>query len=209
MFSDLAAAHSAQSRAAKGISDLAGLITPEQFTLILVAAVPPTLHLVLPEGTSSLLAAPQPQPTKTDTAQDQKQITSYCKSHILSDPKQAELRKCDKKSPTRVVAATIYCTLERKYFVEKMTRANIAVLFNITPSQLTKVMTGIAYESGPHSAAKKRKATATTSTQQEQALAQSLKPATKKHKIIPEGKEDMDDTLSSSSSSGEDLPPGL
>ena len=88
-------------------------------------------------------------------------------------------------------------------------RADIAVLFNITPSQLTKAMTGIAYESGPHSAVKKQKATATTSTQQEQALAQSLEPPTKKYKIIPEGKEDTDDTLSSSSSSGEDLPPGL
>ena len=190
VFTDLAAAHLAQRRAAKGISDLAGLITPEQFTLILVAAVPPTLHLVLPKGNSSPLAAPQPQPTKTDTEQDRKQITNYCKSRILPDPKQTALMKCDKKSPTQVVAATIYCTLERKYFVEKMTQADIAVLFNITPTQLTKAMTDVAYESGPHSTARKQKVTATTSMQQEQT------PAQKKARTA-------EDTLSSSSSSSD------
>ena len=152
IFSDLAAAHPAQTRAAKGIS---GLVTPEQFTLILVAAVPPTLHLVLPEGTSSPLIAQRPQPSKTDTAQDRKQIISYCKSCILPDTKQTELMKCNQKSPTRVLAATIFCTLERKYFDEKTTRADIAILFKITPAQLTKAMTGIAYELGPHSTAKK------------------------------------------------------
>ena len=119
VFSDLAAAQLAQMRAAKGILDLAGLVTPEQFTLILAAAVPPTLHLVLPKGTSSLLAAPQPQPTKTDTAEDKKQIINYCKSRILPDPKEAALMKCDQKSLTRVVAAALYCTLKRKYFDEK------------------------------------------------------------------------------------------
>ena len=55
----------------------------------------------------------------------------------------------------RVVAAALYCTLKCKYFGEKTTRANIAVLFKITTAQLTKVITGIAYESGPHFAAKK------------------------------------------------------
>ena len=155
VFRDLAAAHSAQRRAAKGISDLAGLVTPEQFTLILAAAVPPTLHLVLPEGTSSPLATPQPQPTKTDTAQDRKQITTYCKSRILPNPKQAVLMKCDQKSPTCIIATAIYCTLKHKYFVEKMTRSDIAALFKITAAQLTKAMTGVTYESGPHTAAKK------------------------------------------------------
>ena len=143
VFSDLAAAHAAQTRAAKGILDLAGLVTPKQFTLILAAAIPPTLHLVLPEGTSSPLIAQRPQPTKTDTVQDRKQIISYCKLRILPDLKQAELMKCDQRSPTRVLAAAIFCTLERKYFNEKTTRADIAVLFKITPAQLTKAMTGI------------------------------------------------------------------
>ena len=149
VFSNLAAAHAAQTRAAKGISDPAGLVTPEQFTLILVAAVPPTLHLVLPEGTSSPLIEQRPQPTKTDTAQDRKQIISYCKSCILPDPKQAELMKCDQRSPTRVLAAAIFCTLECKYFDEKTTRADIAVLFKITPAQLTKAMTGVAMNRDP------------------------------------------------------------
>ena len=168
VFSDLAAAHAAQTRAAKGISDLADLVTPEQFTLILTATVPPTLHLVLPEGTSSPHTAQRPQATKTDTAQDRKQIISYCKSRILPDLKQAELMKCNQRSPTHVLAAAIFCTLEHKYFDEKTTRADIATLFKITPTQLTKAMTGVAYESGPHSAAKMRKTTATVSSPPEQ-----------------------------------------
>ena len=197
VYSDLAAAHAVQT------------------TLILTAAVPPTLHLVLPEGTSSPLIAQRPQPTKTDTAQDQKQIISYCKSRILPDQKQAELMKCNQRSPTRVLTAAIFCTLERKYFDEKTMRADIATLFKITPAQQTKAMTGVAYESGPHSAVKKRKTTATVSSPPEQEPAQSSDPKpsqssvppteslespTRKHKWIPE----EEDTLSLSSS---DLPP--
>ena len=45
VFSDLAKAHSAQAEAAKGLAELATAVTPEQMTLILVAAVPLTLQL--------------------------------------------------------------------------------------------------------------------------------------------------------------------
>ena len=47
IFSDLAEAHKHYANAAKGIADIAGLISPEQLTLVLAAAVPPTLQLVL------------------------------------------------------------------------------------------------------------------------------------------------------------------
>ena len=63
------------------------------------------------------------------------------------------LMKCDQKLLMRVAA--LYCTVECKYFNEKTTEADIAVLFKITTAQLTKAIPGIAYESGPHSAAKK------------------------------------------------------
>ena len=43
IFLDLAEAHKHYANAAKGIADIAGLISPEQLTLILAAAVPPTL----------------------------------------------------------------------------------------------------------------------------------------------------------------------
>ena len=58
IFSDLAGAHKHYANAAKGITDIAGLISPEQLTLILAAAVPPTLQLVLPPGQISPLSTP-------------------------------------------------------------------------------------------------------------------------------------------------------
>ena len=199
VFTDLAATHSAQMKTAKLISDLVGLVTPEQYTLILVAAIPPTLHLVLPEGTSSPLAVPPTRPMMTDTAEGKKQITDYCKSCILPDPNEAALMKCDRKSPTRVLAAALYCTLERKYFDERTSRVDIAVLFKITTAQLTKAIMGIAYDSGPHSSTKKCKtmdadsttiqqaadatSTMTTLTQKDQEPALSSEPPKKKHKF--------------------------
>ena len=60
IFLDLAEAHKHYANAARGIADIAGLISPEQFTLILAAAVPPTLQLVLLPGQISPLSTPPP-----------------------------------------------------------------------------------------------------------------------------------------------------
>ena len=66
VFSDLSKAHKFQAKAARGIADLATLITPEQMTLILTAAIPPMLQLVLPPGTTLPLTTP-PLPPATVT----------------------------------------------------------------------------------------------------------------------------------------------
>ena len=58
IFLDLAEAHKHYANAARGIADIAGLISPEQLTLVLAAAVPPTLQLVLPPGQISPLSTP-------------------------------------------------------------------------------------------------------------------------------------------------------
>ena len=67
IFSDLSTAHGFQAKAAQGIAELASLITPEQMTLILAAAVPPTIQLVLPPGTTLPLSTPPPPPTTAAT----------------------------------------------------------------------------------------------------------------------------------------------
>ena len=59
IFSDLAEAHKFYASAAKGLADIAGLISPKQLTLILAAAVPPTLQLVLLPGQISPLSTPR------------------------------------------------------------------------------------------------------------------------------------------------------
>ena len=56
IFSDLAQAHKFYASTAKGLADIAGLVSPKQLTLILAAAVPPTLQLVLLLGQISLLS---------------------------------------------------------------------------------------------------------------------------------------------------------
>ena len=63
--------------------------------------------------------------------------------NILPDPAVDCFDKCDKKAPTRVLAAAIFCTLERKYFDERTPRAEIATMFQITTAQLTKAVTGL------------------------------------------------------------------
>ena len=69
IFSDLSTVHKFQAKAALGIADLVTLISPEQMTLILAAAIPPALQLVLPpEMTSPLLTPPPPLVTPTTEA---------------------------------------------------------------------------------------------------------------------------------------------
>ena len=62
IFSDLSEAHKHYASMAHGIADIASLISPEHLTLVLAAAVPPTLQLVLPPGHISPLSTP---PTTT------------------------------------------------------------------------------------------------------------------------------------------------
>ena len=102
IFSDLAKAHSAQAQVAKGLADLATTVTPEQMTLILAAAVPPTLQLSLPAGTISPLSAPPPPPAMTTTCEGHHDVVMFCKSQILPDPKADGFLKHERKSPTRV-----------------------------------------------------------------------------------------------------------
>ena len=53
IFSDLAEAHKFYARAAKGLADIADLVSPEQLTVILAAVVPPTLQLLMLPGFST------------------------------------------------------------------------------------------------------------------------------------------------------------
>ena len=215
IFSDLSTAHGFHAKATQGIAELASLITPEQMTLILAAAVPPTFQLVLPPGTASPLSTPPLPPTTVATEAGRQDVTRYCKKNILPDPAADCFDKCDKKAPTRVLAVAIFCTLEQKYFDERTPRAEIATMFQITTAQLTKAVTGVDYESGPHPYTKKRKTSATTTSSKETAThaesSTSTTAPTPKSPAEPttsatalKATQEEEDTLSSSSS---DLPP--
>ena len=164
IFSDLAEAHKHYSSAARGIADIATLIAPEQLTLILAAAVPPTLQLVLPPGVVSPLSTPPPPPKPATTAVGRLEMVKYCKTKILPTSTDEAFLKCEERTTVRVLAVAIFCTLEKHLFDETTARADVANSFSITAVQLHKAMTGIDYQSGPHVYKRKRKATDTPST---------------------------------------------
>ena len=159
IFSDLADAHKHLSNASRGIADLATLIAPEQLTLVLVAAVPPTLQLVLPPELVSPLSTPPPPPKPATTVLGRIEMVKYCKTKILPTPTDEAFLKYEEKSPVRVLAAAVFSTLEKHLFDETTARADIAKTFHITSAQLHKAITGVDYRSGPHVYTKKRKTT--------------------------------------------------
>ena len=164
IFSDLSEAHKHYASAAHGIADIASLISPEQLTLVLAAAVPPTLQLVLPPGLISPLSTPPPPPKSATTAVGRLEMIKYCKSMILPKPMDEVFQQCEERTPVRVLAAAIFCTLEKHLFDETTPRAEVANSFGITAAQLHKSVTGIDYQSGPHVYKRKQKTTDTAST---------------------------------------------
>ena len=164
IFADLAEAHKRYANAARGLADIAGLISPEQLTLVLATAVPPTLQLVLPPGQISPLSTPPPPLMRATMAVGRQDMIKYCKNMILPDPAADAFKECDKCTPTQVLAATVFCTLEKHLFDETIPRAEIASLFRIMAAHLHKAVTGVDYQSGPHPYKGKRKSTDTDTT---------------------------------------------
>ena len=197
IFSDLAKAHEHHAAAAKGLADLANLVSPEQFTLIITAAVPATLHLVLPPGQISPLSSPPPPPTTATTVMGRQDMVKYCKNKILPDPAADCIKSCEKCTETRVLTVAVFYTLEKHLFDNTTPRAEIPSLFSITTVQLHKAVTGIDYQSGPHSYKRKRKSTAAD-------LTTPAKTATPKPTSFKTVETLSEDTLTSSSS--EELP---
>ena len=83
---------------------------------------------------------------------------------ILPDPSAAVFKTCEERTPTRVLAAAVFCTLEKHLFDETTPRAEVATSFCITAVQLHKSVTGIDYQSSPHAYKRKQKTTDTAST---------------------------------------------
>ena len=82
-------------------------------------------------------------------------MIKYCKNMILPDPSADAFKECKECTPTRVLAAAIFCILEKHLFDETTPRAEVATSFCITAAQLHKAVTGIDYQSGLHAYKKK------------------------------------------------------
>ena len=199
-FQDLAKAHTHYAAATHNLSEVAKLVSPEHLTIILAAAVQPNLQLVLPPGQVSPLFAP-PTP-KASSASERKELVQLCKAAILPDPSHSVFHTVEEKTPTRVLAAAVYCTLERHLFDETTTRNDVASKFKITAAQLHKAITGIDYKSGPHKYKKRRKVddVSTSHTLEPRPSTSSQLQQTQETTQPSEEPADPVDTLSSSSS---------
>ena len=222
VFSKLAAAHKAYGEAVDGLAELSTELTPPHYTMMLTAAVMPTIQVVIPGNLVSPVAAPPLPQAAASTALGRSEIIKYMKLKVLPDPDSPELIAVDKNSATRVLVAAIYLKVEHLFFDDTSSRMDIAIAFQCNLSQLTKAVTGVNYKGGPHhykprpktatkrscnstdpnpdpgKKAKTKQGQASTSHQASTSVMQ--KPST----VV------MEDTLSSSSSSSDvELPLGL
>ena len=204
VFASLSTTRTAYSEATQGLAQLATLLTPEQYTLVLAATVTPCIQLIVPGQHISPLSTPLPPQQESQTAMGCAEIISFTKTKVLPNPKASSLTECDDNSATRVLAAAVYCQLERNYFDETRSRTEVAAMFRCNTSQLSKAITGVEYKSGPHHYKPK-----TSKRQTEDSTpdpTKQKKPRTtdadQEGSVLPE------DTLTSSSSDSS-LPPSL
>ena len=132
---------------------------------------------------------------------------------MLPNPDATAFTACGENSATRVLAAAVYCTLEHLFFDDTLSHSDIATPFHCNMSQLTKAVTGVDYKGGPHRY-KPKKATKRPRKSTDEKPGSSKRKARSPSPNQPKTTTDIkpvvqEDTLSSSSSSGSDLPLGL
>ena len=207
VFALLSTARTAYSEAAHGLAELATLLTPQQYTLLLMATITPSIQLIVPGQKISPLSTPPLPKQESSTTTGRTEIINFTKCKVLPNPESISLMDCDDNSAICVLQAAVYCQLEKNYFDETHSRSNVAALFRCNTSQLSKAITGVEYKSGPHhykpklKKASKRKAESSTQDPTQQKGPRTA-DADQKGAVLPE------DTLSSSSGDSS-LPPSF
>ena len=173
----------------------------------------PAIQIVVPGQLMSPISAWAHSPTPATATPGWSDIIKKTKLKVLPNPNSPALAPCDKNSATRVLAAAVFSKLECHYFDKTMSRVDAASDFKCNVSQLSKALTGVDYASGPHHYKPKEKKTATKRTSEadsnpEPAKRTSGVPEKSEASTTPKSPAVQEDTLSSSSSSDE-LPPGL
>ena len=205
VFSLLSTAHTAYSEAAHSLAELTTLLTPQQYTLLLMATVTPSIQLIVPGQMISPLSTPPPPKQESITTTGCADIMNFTKHKVLPNPESSSLTDCDDNSASRMLAAAVYCQLEKNYFDKTRSCSDVAALFRCNTSQLSKAFTGVEYRSGPHhyklKKVSKRQAESSTQdpTKQKEPRTADADP---KDAVLPK------DTLSSSSGDSS-LPPSL
>ena len=223
VFSKLTDAHRTYTEVASGIAELSTVLNPSQYTMILRAAIMPTIQIVVPGNLVSPVSAPPPPPTAASTPLGKSEIVKYTKHRVLPDPDSSELALVEENSATRILAAAIYLKIENLFFDETSSRLEIATAFKCNISQLTKAVTGVHYKGGPHhyipkqKTGDKRRRSSTSPSQQatKKPKTKEAQAATSKQALTSTSEEKQpsqvisEDTLLESSSSSDALPLGL
>ena len=214
IFLKLSEATKAYGEATEALAELSIKVSPEHYMLLLTAATTSTIQIIVPLTMTLPVIAPSPPSPEATTALGSTTIVNFTKLKVLPNSDSPCLEECNNNTPTRVLAAAIYATLEKKFFDTTHSRIELATAFKCNVSQLSKALTGVEYHSGPHHykpkprPSKKRMPElgepsgvppANTSKTVTKATA---KPTQDEHLL------EADDTLETESSSS-DLPPGL
>ena len=214
IFLKLSKANKAYGEVAEALAELSTKVSPEHYMLLLMAATAPTIQIIVPPTMTSPVVAPSPPSPEATTALGRTAIVNVTKLKVLPNPDSPCLQECDNNTPTRVLAAAIYATLEKKFFDTTHSRIELATAFKCNVSQLTKALTGVEYRSGPHHYKPKprpsKKRTPEVGEPSDITREKMSKTVTKtKAKPTPdEHLFEPDDTLETESSSS-DLPTGL
>ena len=150
IFSKLSEALKAYGEAAEALVEVSTDVSPEHYMLLLSAAATPTIQIVVPPTMISPITAPPPPAPDATTTLGCTAIINATKVKVLPNPNSPCFAECDDNNPTRVLAATIYATLEKKFFDTTHSRMELANAFKCNVSQLSKALTSIEYCLGPH-----------------------------------------------------------
>ena len=147
LFSKLSTANKAYSGTTEGLAELSTQVSPQHFTLLLMAATALVIQIVVPPKVISPVVAPPPLPSPAATPMGCTAIIDFTKTKVLPNPDAPALQECNKNTATRVLAAAIYSKLECKFFDDTHSRIDVATAFRCSVSQFTKALTGIEYAS--------------------------------------------------------------
>ena len=143
IFSKLSKAHKAYAEAADGLAKMSTKVSPEHYTLILMAVTAPAIQLVLPPGMTSPATALQPPPHQATTLLGRAVIIDVTQQKVLLDPNAPCLSKCNKNTATHVLAVAIYSKLERKYFDSMHSRMKVSTVFHCNVRSLPRPSLGL------------------------------------------------------------------
>ena len=139
IFLKLSEATKAYGEAAEALAELSTKVSPEHYMLLLMAATTPTIQIIVPPMMTSPIVAPSPPSPEATTALGRTAIVNVTKLKVLPNPDSPCLQECDNNTPTRVLAAAIYATLEKKFFDTTHSRIELATAFKCNVSQLSKL----------------------------------------------------------------------